>query len=68
VGGTPELVDDGKTGFLIAPGQYNDLSEKLYCYFNNPSLVEQHGFNGRRRAEEKFSLLHMVQKYEEIYF
>lgn len=68
VGGTPELVDDGKTGFLIAPGQYDDLSRKLSFYFNNSSLIEQHGFNGRLRAEEKFSLLHMVQKYEEIYF
>lgn len=68
VGGTPELVDDGKTGFLIAPRQYDDLSQKLSFYFNNPSFVEQYGFNGRLRAEDKFSLLHMVQKYEEIYF
>lgn len=29
VGGIPELVQDGKTGFLFAPGDSDDLSRKL---------------------------------------
>jgi glycosyltransferase involved in cell wall biosynthesis len=28
-GGTPELVDDGVTGYLYAPGSAEDLSRKL---------------------------------------
>jgi sugar transferase (PEP-CTERM/EpsH1 system associated) len=67
IGGTPELIDDNETGFLFSPGDYAGLSQKISVYFNNPEVVERHGINGRRKAEEHFSLSRMVRRYEEIY-
>ncbi len=67
VGGTPELIDDGKTGFLFHPRKYDELSRKLSFYFNNPSALINHGLHGNQRAREMFSISSMVKKYEEIY-
>jgi sugar transferase (PEP-CTERM/EpsH1 system associated) len=67
VGGNLELVADGKTGFLFSPGDYRSLAEKISFYFNNHSLLKEHGFNGRVRTENEFSLPVMVRGYEEIY-
>lgn len=67
VGGTSELVDDNETGFLFEPGDFSGLSQKLSVYFDDPEVMVRHGINGRRKAEDKFSLARMVRRYEEIY-
>ena len=67
VGGSTELIEDGKTGFLFTPRDYMGLANMLSFYFNNPSILKEHGFNGRRRTEERFSVTKMVKEYEKIY-
>lgn len=67
VGGSPELVDDGKTGFIFTSGDYRELAERISFYFNNLSVLRDHGFNGRMRAEERFSLKRMLKEYEKLY-
>ncbi|MBI4698883.1 MAG: glycosyltransferase [Nitrospirae bacterium] len=67
VGGSTELVEDSKTGFLLRPGDYKGFAEKIETYFNNPSLVMEHGLLGKARTEKEFSLPVMVGKYEKIY-
>ena len=67
VGGTPELIDDGKTGFLFTPGDYNELADRLFLYSTNSSTLGQHGVNGRLKTVEKLSLSKMAGKYEELY-
>lgn len=67
VGGNKELVDDGKTGFLFAAGDYKELANRLSFYLNNYSVLIEHANNGRKRTEELFSLQRMVGRYEELY-
>lgn len=67
VGGNVELVDNGKTGFLFTPSDYGMLAETLAFYRSDPKTLSEHGFNGRKRAEERFSLLKMVKEYEQLY-
>lgn len=43
IGGIPELVKDGKTGYLFKPGNINDLANKLIKLFNNPSFKTEMG-------------------------
>jgi glycosyltransferase involved in cell wall biosynthesis len=68
IGGNPELVDDGKTGYLFKIQDYKELEEKLSIYLNRPSILHEHGMNARTRAIENFSLIRMVKKYEELYY
>ena len=67
VGGNPEVVDDGKTGFLVAPGQPEDLADALLKLHHNPGLAKQFGSNGRAKVEAKFCARKMVAAYESLY-
>ncbi len=39
IGGIPELVDDGKTGFLFEPGNVQDFSDKVSRILNDKKLA-----------------------------
>jgi sugar transferase (PEP-CTERM/EpsH1 system associated) len=67
VGGSTELVEDGKTGFLFKTGDYKSFAERLTGYFMNSSRAREHGLAGRARTEKEFALSEMVKKYESIY-
>lgn len=54
VGGIPEIVVEGETGFLIAPGRGESLLAALRVLLASPELRRQLGANGRRRAELLF--------------
>lgn len=43
IGGTPELVEDGCTGFLIEPGNPLQLAEKIKLFIENRMLVREFG-------------------------
>ena len=37
--GAPEVVDDGRTGFLIPAGDVSAIKEKLLQLYQNPDLL-----------------------------
>ena len=47
VGGVPELIEDGKTGWLVPPRDAEALASRLRSLLCNPELRLTHG-NGRR--------------------
>lgn len=49
-GGIPDAIDDGKTGFLISPGDATHLSEKLIYLLKNPDAAAELGTQARLRA------------------
>ncbi len=68
VGGTPELVLDGETGFLVAPCQHEELAsvlEKLMAMLDEERRAM--GRAGRRRVEEHFHVDTMVRSYQDLY-
>ncbi|MDR2605134.1 MAG: glycosyltransferase [Desulfovibrio sp.] len=48
VGGVPELVKDGETGFLVESGDYEGMAEHLYALLNDAALSRRMGENGKR--------------------
>jgi glycosyltransferase involved in cell wall biosynthesis len=55
VGGIPELVVDGETGFLVPPNDPHALGARMQQLLDNPDLAVRLGTNGRRKIhEEKF--------------
>ena len=56
VGGVPETMIDGVTGFLVEKGNNEQLIEKLKLLLDNKKMSEQMGEAGRKFIEEKFDL------------
>ena len=67
VGGNPELVADGQTGWLVAPRSPTAIAERLARYLDDPALASQHGAEARRRTENQFSIASMLRSYDALY-
>jgi len=67
VGGIPEVVDDGVTGFLVARGDTAALAEKFVMLARDPDLRQRLGRAGRRRAEGEFNLGRNVDLMIDLY-
>ena len=49
-GSVPNVVDEGKDGFLVKAGNIEELAEKIYLFSNNAELRQKMGENGRMHA------------------
>lgn len=67
VGGIASLVEPGRTGTLIAPGDPDVLAEALYPYVDDERLRHAQGEAGRARVVERFSLPVMASAYTKLY-
>lgn len=63
VGGIPELVKEGETGFLAEPANVDQLAEKLRVLLSDKSLAFEMGRRARQMVAEKFSNEKYVQNY-----
>jgi glycosyltransferase involved in cell wall biosynthesis len=66
-GGTDEIVEDKKNGFLISPFSVEELSEKLQILINDAGLRQQMGSAGKERIQKCFTIDKMVNKFISIY-
>ena len=55
VGGTPELVVDGETGLLVAPGDVRALTNAIGRLLGDPGLARRLGEAGLERVRTSFS-------------
>jgi len=51
VGGIPEIVENGKTGLLVPPGQIGPLSSAIETLIREPGLCQKLGRSGKLRLE-----------------
>jgi glycosyltransferase involved in cell wall biosynthesis len=63
VGGIPEQVKNGVTGFLVPKNDDHALSDQIETLMVDESLRLEMGKNARRDAIERFSLEMMVKKH-----
>jgi glycosyltransferase involved in cell wall biosynthesis len=66
VGGIPELIDDGKNGFLCELDDSDALSEAVLKLNQNPDLRESIGQTNREKSAG-YSENQMTRRYIEIY-
>jgi starch synthase len=81
VGGIPEVVEDGKTGYLVAfepdgtplgaPKDHEAFARALAARINelcaNPELARQMGQAGRRRVEDHFAWSSIARQTMRLY-
>jgi glycosyltransferase involved in cell wall biosynthesis len=56
VGDVPKLVEDQKTGFIVAREDHVMLTERMAALITNRDLCRRMGEAGRRKAEREFGL------------
>jgi glycosyltransferase involved in cell wall biosynthesis len=67
VGGVAELIENGKNGRLVPPGDANVLAGAMVELLENPNLAQTMGERGRLETLPDFSIEKMVQETENIY-
>jgi glycosyltransferase involved in cell wall biosynthesis len=67
VGGLPEVVEDGQTGYLVPPSNVTALTRRLRLLILDPKRRRAMGAAGRERACNHFSADRMVAEIGAIY-
>lgn len=67
VGGNKEIIENGKTGYLVPPGDTEALAEKILFLLRDKGAAEAIGRDARKKVEEKFSLELMLANYDSMY-
>lgn len=67
VGGIPDIVDDGRTGWLVPPGDVNALAAALERVAANPEASRRIAATGRATVVDRFSWSHIVSRLTSCY-
>jgi glycosyltransferase involved in cell wall biosynthesis len=67
VGGVPDLVEEGCTGFLVPPHDPTSIAERILRLWSNSTLRASMGEEGRNRVARKFTVGRVVEQLEAIY-
>ncbi len=65
-GGIPDIVIDGKTGFLVPQQDSKKLADKMALMIQNPDLRKIMGQEGKKRFEKLFTLNQFENKFISI--
>lgn len=67
VGGVPELVEDGVSGFLVPPGDVSALSAGVERILESPELALRLGAQGRAACRTRWNVEAMVDAHIKLY-
>ncbi|EUJ18730.1 glycosytransferase [Listeria grandensis FSL F6-0971] len=67
VGGIPDIIDNGKNGLLIEPGNTKQLEAALLTLITDNKLRQRMGTEAYWKVEDKFSMPAYLKKWEKIY-
>jgi glycosyltransferase involved in cell wall biosynthesis len=66
VGGIPEIVEQGRSGFLIAPGDGQSLREAIEGLLADPARRREWGARGRVLAEKRYDAKKVADRLLEL--
>ena len=67
VGGLPEVIDEGKTGFLAEVGDVETMARHALDILSDTERLKEMGRRARQAAEERFAASRIIPQYEEFY-
>ena len=67
VGGNPEAILDGETGYLVPPRDPAAMADKLLHLIHNAPLRSTMGRLARQRVTETFSMERLIENMENLY-
>jgi glycosyltransferase involved in cell wall biosynthesis len=66
IGGIRDIVDEGKTGFLVPPGNVDALAECIRRFRDDPAMRLRMGAASRARVEERFNLSRISEQVVDL--
>jgi len=66
--GTPELIDDGVSGFLVPEKNSKELAKKIEYVIEHPEMWESVALAARKKIENEFETKKSVQQLEQIFY
>jgi glycosyltransferase involved in cell wall biosynthesis len=67
IGGNREVIEHGKTGFLVPPKSPQSIAEAVISCLKQSELAHRIGEQARQEILTRFSLEAMVRNYEILY-
>lgn len=67
VGGTSELIDDGRSGYVVPINDPGALAEKVRRLCHDPDRIQSMGKAARKRISEKFSVQKSVNDHLDFF-
>jgi glycosyltransferase involved in cell wall biosynthesis len=67
VGSLPDMVSDGREGFVVEPDNAQALSDRINLLLVDPLRAKQVGAAARARVELQFTLDRMVDQYSALF-
>lgn len=68
VGGMPEVIQHGETGYICELGDIEDISSKAILLLSNQQLHQEFANNGVLIVNKKFRAEQIVGQYEQLYY
>ncbi|MCL6573957.1 MAG: N-acetyl-alpha-D-glucosaminyl L-malate synthase BshA [Bacillus sp. (in: Bacteria)] len=65
VGGLPEVINNGQTGFIC---DIEDISDKAIALLNDQNLHQQFSNRSMETVKTKFKATNIVEQYEQLYY
>lgn len=67
VGGTPELIEDGVSGYLVPPGKPLALAERIELALHSAERRRDMGRQGRERVSKEFTFELQAAQYDALF-
>lgn len=67
VGDSGKLVEDGRNGFMVQSEDDHSLEEAIKRLTYDTGMRQRFGARSRAIAEEKFDIMKMVNRYQDVY-
>jgi len=67
VGGIPDLVDHGRSGRLVPPGEAEALADAMLLLVRQPERIAAMGAEGKARLDRLFSWANSVAAHQDVY-
>ena len=67
VGGIPEMIENGRNGFLVQPFNSEELSDRILYFIEHPAAASEMAFLARKIILERFDWRIIVKKVLKVY-
>jgi glycosyltransferase involved in cell wall biosynthesis len=67
VGGCPEVVEDGVTGYLVPPGDPRSIADRILRTLSNEARRVEMGQRGRQKIQREFTFAVQAAQYERLF-
>jgi glycosyltransferase involved in cell wall biosynthesis len=67
VGGIPEMIQNGRNGFLVQPFNSREIADRILYYLEHPAAASEMGFLARKTILERFDWRLIVKKVLKVY-